>query len=58
MKKCRGDNDGYTSYKGPSQVRIKPKSYKTHQVRVKSENNLIHPELSLVLACTKRVEAY
>ena len=24
------DNDGYTSYKCPSQVRIKPKSYKTH----------------------------
>ena len=47
--------------KGPSQVRIKPKSYKTPQVRVKFENNLIHPELSLVLpvlACTKRVEVY
>ena len=54
-------NDGYTSYKGPSQVKIKPKSYKTHQVRVKFENNLIHPELSLVmpvLACAKRVEVY
>ena len=41
-----------------TQVRIKPKSYKT-QVCVKFENNLIHPELSLVLpvlACTKRVE--
>ena len=41
------------------QVRIKPKSYKTHQVCIKFENNLIHPELSLVLpvlACTKRVE--
>ena len=52
-------NDGYTTYKGPSQVRIKPKSYKTHQVSVKFENNLIHHELSLVLpvlACTKRVE--
>ena len=31
------------------QVRIKPKSYKTHQVCVKFENNLIHPEMSLVL---------
>ena len=31
---------------------------KTHQVRVKFENNLIHPELSLVLPCTKRVEVY
>ena len=50
-----------TQVKGPSQVRIKSKSYKTHQVHVKFENNLIHPELSLVLpvlACTKRVEVY
>ena len=31
---------------------------KTHQVRVKFEKNLIHPELSLVLPCTKRVEVY
>ena len=41
-----------------TQVIIKPKSY---QVRVKFENNLIHPELNLimpVLAYTKRVEVY
>ena len=52
---------GYTSYNGPSQVRIKPKCYKTHQVRIKFDNNIIHPNLSLVLpvlACTKRIEVY
>ena len=35
-----------------------PKSYKTHQVRVKFVNHINHLEVSLVLACTKRLEVY
>ena len=61
VKKCRG-TDGSTKYKGPSQVRIKPKSSKTHYIcACKNLKTIIHPELSLVLAvlaCTKRVDVY